>query len=456
MKRSLLCLLVSSLLNLPFVSYFVVAADTGSSDLWVLSDTCLQGCDGVEKLFPQTTLRSANLSLVLRYGDSRTGTFASGLVGFDTVSLGTVAIKNQSFAAMNRTNTTFSNEGVAGILGIGFPISRYVTRFLEKVNLSKNVNSVITSRLIRLAVNTTSSTTLEQRSNNQHLAYDFLPGSYDSRRQTFPSISEILGIPSTESRHVTRQSISPSVLRILAGWNTLGPFVPRLIAERALPEPQVAITLQRNTIDIGGNFGMLSIGELPVGVKSSDLTWVSLRNYSDALGDILNQAVSTSEVSSSVSVGGDIPDSHCHFQVYPITWEVMVDNVYLDGESLPMSTLTPSSIGLSALVDTVSASVVPLLVSFMAQGNSLLRGPEDIVSLIRQKMGPSGRFRCAEPHNLSFEIGGKLFPVDPRDFAIQALVGNTELCVPALTATDAPRVGGYLFSWSLGVPFLKG
>ena len=122
-------------MSLSTVTYFDVAADTGSSDLWVMSDTCLQGCDGIAKFFPQDTLRSANLSLILRYGDSRTGTFASGLVGFDTVSLGTVTITNQSFAAMNRTNTTFPIAGVAGILGIGFPIIRYVTQSLLKVNL---------------------------------------------------------------------------------------------------------------------------------------------------------------------------------------------------------------------------------------------------------------------------------------------------------------------------------
>ena len=31
----------------------------------------------------------------------------------------------------------------------------------------------------------------------------------------------------------------------------------------------------------------------------------------------------------------------------------MIDNVYLDGQKLPTSTLAPSSIGLSALIDTV-------------------------------------------------------------------------------------------------------
>lgn len=31
----------------------------------------------------------------------------------------------------------------------------------------------------------------------------------------------------------------------------------------------------------------------------------------------------------------------------------MLDNIYLDGEKLPLSTLQPASIGLSALIDTV-------------------------------------------------------------------------------------------------------
>jgi hypothetical protein len=66
------------------------------------------------------------MNLVLKYGDSKTGTFASGVVGFDIVGLGTVAMTNQTFAAMNSTNTTFPKVGVAGILGIGFPINRYV------------------------------------------------------------------------------------------------------------------------------------------------------------------------------------------------------------------------------------------------------------------------------------------------------------------------------------------
>lgn len=40
-------------------------------------------------------------------------------------------------------------------------------------------------------------------------------------------------------------------------------------------------------------------------------------------------------------------------QVYPLVWEIPLDDVYFDGVKLPRSTLSPSSISLSALVDTV-------------------------------------------------------------------------------------------------------
>ena len=148
---------------------------------------------------------------------------------------------------------------------------------------SKNFHSLITSNLFRQQIGNTSSTFEPQNSNNRNPPFDFLAGSYDSRPQSFPSNSEIRGIPSIESRHAKRQSISPSVEDLLTAWNTYGPFVPRLIAQRALPEPQVAVTLQRNMMDIGGNLGMLSIGELPAGVNTSDLTWVFLRGYPSGL-----------------------------------------------------------------------------------------------------------------------------------------------------------------------------
>lgn len=99
--------------------------DTGSADLWVMSDQCVKGCSGVE-LFPQSTFKSSDIAISLRYGDSQTTTFANGLAGSDSVDVGGITLKDQTFAAINFTNTSIGDTGSAGILGLGFPINRYV------------------------------------------------------------------------------------------------------------------------------------------------------------------------------------------------------------------------------------------------------------------------------------------------------------------------------------------
>lgn len=48
-----------------------------------------------------------------------------------------------------------------------------------------------------------------------------------------------------------------------------------------------------------------------------------------------------------------------------------------------------------------------------------------------------------------------MFPVDPRDLTNQVYDDSVEFCNPKITATDPPAVGGFLYSWSLGDPFLK-
>jgi hypothetical protein len=50
-----------------------------------------------------------------------------------------------------------------------------------------------------------------------------------------------------------------------------------------------------------------------------------------------------------------------------------------------------------------------------------------------------------------------MFPVDPLDFMSQAYTDNMSSCLPNLAPTDAPIEGkSFLYSWSLGDPFLKG
>ena len=91
------------------------------------------------------------------------------------------------------------------------------------------------------------------------------------------------------------------------------------------------------------------------------------------------------------------------------------------------------------------------------QGNSLIRGPPDVVAQIHAMLG-GPRFACSPPHTLAFQIGGKFFPVDPRDFVSEVRLGDPDLCAANVMPTDVPVLGGsgYLYSWNLGDPFLKG
>ena len=143
--------------------------------------------------------------------------------------------------------------------------------------------------------------------------------------------------------------------------------------------------------------------------------------------------------------------------MYPLTWEVFLDDVFLDGVRLPRSQLSAPDIPLSALIDTVRLiCLYPVSLPFAHynQGNSLIRGPSDIVDVITSTLGPE--FPCNEPHTLAFSIGGKMFPVDPRDLIQQAFGNDASTCTTKLSSANTPVAGRFLFSWSLGAPFLKG
>lgn len=137
--------------------------------------------------------------------------------------------------------------------------------------------------------------------------------------------------------HLPRQSVSV-IPEVLASFSSIGPFIDRLVAQNALVAPMVTIALQRDAIDIGGNLGVLSIGELPSGVTNESLTWVPVRGYPTTQGGLAAPA--------------DSPD-----ELYPVTWEIPLDDVYLDGIKLARSALTPK-ISLSALLDTVRNSLL--------------------------------------------------------------------------------------------------
>lgn len=106
--------------------------DTGSSDLWVVSDDCIGTCTRGVPLYPHSSLVQTGLNVELLYGDSRTGTHATGPIGQDTVGIAGLAVKNQYFAAIVDTNTTIMETGSAGILGLGFPAIRSVLMYPQK------------------------------------------------------------------------------------------------------------------------------------------------------------------------------------------------------------------------------------------------------------------------------------------------------------------------------------
>lgn len=93
-------------------------------------------------------------------------------------------------------------------------------------------------------------------------------------------------------------------------------------------------------MQLGGNTGQLTLGGLPQGVSNESLTWIGVRGYS-----------ATNESGLQGAPG----------ETYPISWEIFLDDVYLDGVKLPRSTLGDSgAIQLSALIDTVRIIILSL------------------------------------------------------------------------------------------------
>ncbi|KAI0826929.1 acid protease [Trametes gibbosa] len=341
-----------------------VNLDTGSSDLWVMSTACRTKQCRQSTSAPydvSKTFKSLGGSVDLRYGDSVTGTHASGPVGRDTVTLAGLTLEGQTLAAVNDTDNSAVGNGGAGILGLGFPAQSFVQ--------AAAINAEFPSAL-------STDTFVEQTAKS-------------------------------------------------------GPLISRLILGDEIDDPLFSITLQRNTIDVSGE-GQITIGQLPDDVDNSTVTWVPVRLYDPADGGLAAPSFAPNEK-------------------YPLRWEVDIDAVYLDGKKLPDSTQQPNGIkkpSVSALIDT---------------GNSLIRGPSDVVNSILSKVSPAYAadstaqplLPCDDGHNLTFQIGGKLFPVDPRDFVSQNKRGDATNCVASnVVSTDAPSLGA-LFSWNLGDPFLK-
>ncbi|KAK0187646.1 aspartic peptidase domain-containing protein [Armillaria mellea] len=343
-----------------------VHLDTGSSDLWVITDACSGGtCSSVTTArYDSSTLNLTGAQVTMNYGDSTTGTSASGPIAFETTTIAGISITGQTFVAVNTTTNPTVKYGVAGIFGLGFPSG------------SKVQEAVVA--------------------------------------HTFGDITN------TDN--------------FVLATSDDGPLLSRIVMTDNLQAPMFSIALQRDTIDIGGGDGTLTVGKLPDGIDNSSLTWVPVRLYSS-------------------SEGGLRPPSFAPDEVYPFRWEIDIDGVYLDGQKIADST--------EAATDGVDSTRVSALID---TGNSLLRGPSDVVknilSTVSSSYNASNAFSqavlpCATAHTLSFQIGGKMFPIDPRDFIGDLSSDDATNCVADnLVSTDPPGQGS-LYRWSLGDPFFK-
>jgi len=82
--------------------------------------------------YPVSQLQPSGGSVNLLYGDSQTGTHASGPVGQDTVTIADLTLSAQTFSAISDTNNTSVMNGADGILGAGFPSARSVLLCLRR------------------------------------------------------------------------------------------------------------------------------------------------------------------------------------------------------------------------------------------------------------------------------------------------------------------------------------
>jgi len=338
-----------------------VNLDTGSSDLWVISDQCKTTlCQSSNvPAYPSANIMPGGGSVNLSYGDSLTGTHANGPVAQDTVAIAGLSMPQQPFAAISDTNNSVLTYGASGIFGLGFP----------------------SGSLVQAAA-------IDSEFNNPSTTDDFVVGTA-----------------------------------------TNGPLLSRIAMSSSLEQPMFTIMLQRDVIDISGFNGSLTVGKLPDGIANSSLTWVPVRLYKP-------------------EDGGMNPPTFAPNEVYPFRWEVPIDGVILDGQQLPAPSFNGSGSTVSALLDT---------------GNSAIRGPANVVNSILKEVSSTfaanttamPTFPCSVPHSLAFQIGGKNFSVDPRDFMSQYMLGDAKTCVANKVVTTDPPTTGALFSWSLGDPFFK-
>ena len=305
-----------------------VHLDTGSSDLWAITDQCKTNtCSQLSELthpLASTGLNLTQTQVQMQYGDSLTGTSATATVAVDTATLAGIAITNQPFGAVSDTTNTVVQFGAAGILGLGFPSGSKIQEAL----VSADTGPLVTTDAF-----------------------------------------------------------------VKDAWK-FGPILSRISMTHMLKDPMFTIELQRGTIDadVGEDaHGQMTVGKLPDDMKdkANDVLWVPVKLYKPEEG------------------GLRAPD-FAKGEIYPFRWEIEIENVFFNGQpvansKIPVATSLPAGAASKtfALIDT---------------GNSLLRGPKDVVDDILGRASRSYRpgtpnsatFPCTQAQRLEFQIGGRV------------------------------------------------
>ncbi|KIJ50974.1 hypothetical protein M422DRAFT_244936 [Sphaerobolus stellatus SS14] len=104
---------------------FLLALDTGSSDIWVITDQCqTQQCRGVP-VYPAKSFKSPSFIPVngnqtafnISFADT---TSANGFIAKETFTIGGIQAAGQAIGMVTQTNLTLG-ASVSGVLGMGFP-----------------------------------------------------------------------------------------------------------------------------------------------------------------------------------------------------------------------------------------------------------------------------------------------------------------------------------------------
>ncbi|KAG0246899.1 hypothetical protein BGX31_005387 [Mortierella sp. GBA43] len=90
--------------------------DTGSSDLWIPDSTC-QTRRVTFNRETSTSFKPVKGKFQISYGD---GSMVTGILGQDRVNLAGLVIENQTIGLATVESTSFSNDVVDGILGLGY------------------------------------------------------------------------------------------------------------------------------------------------------------------------------------------------------------------------------------------------------------------------------------------------------------------------------------------------